>query len=132
MSPIDPFSLAGMDESLVNENEYQNAADQAAERLGMKVQRPKDNEIFLDFDTDEAYLLFKARATQMGLNTWIERFSKSGYPHRHVILRTDKPITDWQRLAYQAVLCSDSLRAYLDVKTLHQTGQTDTCLFIPN
>jgi hypothetical protein len=118
-------------EPLVNESEeYSATAENAARNMGMLIQRPNPTQLLLDFDNSESYFYFLKKAKELGFTNFYERFSKSGYPHRHVIVNTGLHLTDWQRLAYQAVLGSDPVRAFLDVRYMHENGKTDTCLFV--
>lgn len=104
------------------DNSLDGAVDQA-EADGLIVVKAADHELFLDFDTAEAYNDLWRRLAIVRRHYQVKILrdtpSSSGLPHRHVILAfysNDTPIifTPWARMAWEAALGSDGIRAVLN------------------
>ena len=72
---------------------------------------PKDDELFLDLDSDKAYGLFQNQLEMLRkfmnvINITVNP-SKSGLPHRHVTVQLGKDLSEAERIALQASLGSD-------------------------
>ena len=103
-----------------------NAFAVATER-GQKVYYPQINEILIDIDSEEQYLEFSRRITELvrderipyGFSITRIEPSKSGLPHRHIhveMFQNDgKPVVlgEWQRICLQFALGSDRIKELL-------------------
>jgi len=83
---------------------------------------PKDDELFIDLDSDKAYGLFcnqleMLRKFMNVINVTVNP-SKSGLPNRHVTVRVDKVLSEAERIALQASLGSDRRCELLRYKLL--------------
>ena len=118
------------------------AAEEAAEKVDCVVEYPGPNQLQLDLDSEESYQLFQKRLVEFeqhsmfGVEITI-RPSKSGLPHRHVLLtltdKDGKPVVldEWQRIALQAVLGSDLIRETLNAWRLLRGEPSPSRLFRP-
>jgi hypothetical protein len=87
---------------------------------GFTVYLPAPNELLIDIDTEESYELFLRVVGRMedefqaplGIK---ETISKSGPPHRHIIVTVPFELSNTQRIAFQAVLGSDLTRELLSL-----------------
>lgn len=96
-------------------NEERDAYIARIEAEGFKVVFPKDSELFIDIDTNEQYQIFKRQFDLLWnsgiyLNKVYDKPSKSGPPHRHIIVSVGAPINDKERILFQSLLCSDPVR----------------------
>lgn len=103
---------------------------------------PAADEIFLDLDTDAAAARM-ARGSEIlakagfQFEMLVHRQSKSGWPHKHAILRITAaplgfgpPLTPVHRVLLQALLGSDLAREALSlVEILTGSDRPTTCLF---
>jgi len=82
-----------------------------AEKNDLTVVYPTDKQLFIDCDSDQAYELFKNQVQLLkkidGPVTWSETVSKSGLPHRHIIVNLCNPVDSMERIALQAAMGSD-------------------------
>lgn len=109
------------------------AALAAAAAKGTPVVRePAGNELFLDIDSAEDAEFFASQLLILEENIGIEGFvstvSKSGLPHRHVVVTLARDVTTLERIALQAMLGSDrkhELLSFLDM----QKGMEKPTLF---
>ena len=89
------------------------------ERYGYLVVVPKEDELFIDIDTEEQHEEFQNRLMRFCIeypNTRIvsDTPSKSGLPHRHIIVSIGTPFeSDFERVALQSCLGSDPMRELL-------------------
>jgi hypothetical protein len=72
---------------------------------------PKDDELFLDLDSDKAYGLFQNQLEMLRkfmnvINVTVNP-SKSGLPNRHVTVQVARILSEAERIALQASLGSD-------------------------
>jgi len=94
---------------------------------------PKDNELFLDLDSDAAHTLFLNQLSMLRnfmyvINVEI-RASKSGLPNRHAIVTLNVKVSEAERLALQAALGSDRRCEILRYK-LYSEGDPQPTLFL--
>jgi hypothetical protein len=122
-----------------DEYDWNRVVQEIAEEKGCKVLRPEPNQLFLDFDTDAEFQklpdricdLLKDRDCPFSMEEW---FSKSGAPHRHVILTfRSRTFTASERVLYQLLLGSDPKREFLDSRRLFHgvSAENTTCFFEP-
>lgn len=77
---------------------------------------PKDNELQIDIDSEEAYDVFNNNIEYLEFVTDIKTtLSSSGYPHRHITVSTNRTFTDIERIAFQFMLGSDFIRESLNL-----------------
>lgn len=104
------------------------AAGQVAADRGQIIKYPARNELFIDIDDNSQLEMFNRRFSDLfALSTElfddykvVETTSRSGLPHRHIIISLTKnnkriKLTDWQRVALQFALCSDPVKETLTV-----------------
>lgn len=101
----------------------QHAMKEAAE-MGMYIRVPRNDELFIDLDTEEQYDSFKARYKLLVEHrpmSFVEQPSKTGLPHRHVVVSLSRPVADeHERIYLQLLLGSDGrreMRSYLSMIT---------------
>jgi hypothetical protein len=103
------------------------AANKAATKKGLVVVYPKDNQIQIDIDSEEAYKEYRARFEKL-FNDKIQTIpSSSGLPNRHIYITFYNRYTAFtaqERIHLQSVLGSDPMRELLDTKRLLE-GMTD-------
>lgn len=80
-----------------------------AEKKKQTVRYPAENELFLDIDTDEDYKILIHNADVLGnlVSGILTTISKSGLPHRHVVVTLSTHVTQLERILLQACLGSD-------------------------
>lgn len=96
--------------------------DWLARKHGMVCHLPKEDELFIDIDTEEQYEEFCRRydyycsvVNEFREATTKISVSSSGLPHRHIIVKVPGMSFDYyKRLAFQAALGDDPLRIYLN------------------
>lgn len=106
----------------------------AEQSLGLlKVVLPRDNQLQIDIDSDEAYGKFLEMldmANRSGVRTRVLTApSKSGLPHRHITIDLDFDVSPWSRIALQAALGSDMKREFLSAMRLI-TGDAPATAFL--
>lgn len=106
--------------------ELDTDAEETARLKKMRILYPNHDEIFIDIDSDHAFTMLKERVAKL-INCiecfgyaniekpfWTVYPSKSGLPHRHVILKFEGSYFDtWQRIALQFMLGSDYIKEAL-------------------
>ena len=121
------------------DNVYNKTAEELAEERGCTVLYPKVNELQLDIDSAEAYENFLLQRAILNSRNNIllesettELVSKSGLPHRHIIIRLkDRVLDERERILLQLGLGSDPVRERINTMRL-MTGVTrPTRLFRP-
>jgi len=111
------------------------AAIAAAASKGTPVIRvPEDNELFIDIDCEEDYEIFRDHLNTLddvvGVLEVEERTSKSGLPHRHIVVRLGRDVRDdVERCLLQAVLGSDRLHELLTWKAIQGGEMISPTLF---
>lgn len=85
-----------------------------AKTLGCVLKVPKENQVFVDIDSGEAFDEYRTRLlwllTQIAIKEVSVTPSKSSWPHCHVILETNFALTDAERIVFQVLLggCADA------------------------
>jgi hypothetical protein len=94
----------------------QRAIDFAA-NSGLKVLYPAADELFIDIDNEHSFQLFLKQMDilkkYVGVRGDTITPSKSGFPKRHIVVYLEKPITEVERVALQAMMGSDRVRELL-------------------
>lgn len=96
---------------------YEHAKENAA-TLGLEIKLPKDNELFIDIDSEEDYATFQKQLSllvrQEPALIVSNRPSKSGLPKRHIVVALARPVIgELERILLQAALGSDRKRELL-------------------
>jgi hypothetical protein len=144
-----PFNKKEWDVFLKMDKDAQNAydlsdegANTAAKKKGLVIIYPKDNQIQIDIDSEEAFKEFQLRFEKLfdtplcmhqGENVIspglfnIKTFpSSSGLPNRHIYITfQNRTFSALERIHLQSVLGSDPMRELLDTKRLFD-GYTKT------
>ena len=105
---------------------------------GQRIRFPEDNELFIDIDTAEAFEDFGNR--RFVLYTLLKAAghtiddievtpSKSGLPHRHIVLRLSGSVTMEQRIIFQLALGSDYVREMMNYAAW-LNGESNPSIFI--
>jgi hypothetical protein len=103
-----------------------------ADQCGCTYREAKDNELFIDLDTEHAYRLYK-----MVLPLLAKHFpfkdqkitpSKQGLPHRHVVITLSQDYSVITRIGLQASLGSDPLRELLSLRRV-ENGEENVVVF---
>lgn len=83
----------------------------SAEAQGFTVKIPTNTELFVDVDSDESLSRFMSTISLIDdVNRWVTTPSKSGLPHRHIVVTLNRTVTHLERIALQAILGSDNRR----------------------
>lgn len=103
---------------------------------GCEVILPGPQEIQIDVDTEESYLecLERINSLKDCLDFKIivkDKESKSGHPHHHITIDMGIDLTNWQRVALQAVLGSDPVRERLNAARLFTDNKYPIVFFEP-
>jgi len=131
MLPIKNF-----ESKLPLEYDFSISAEDEAERRGQVVQWPKDNEIQLDLDSEEALAEFERRFKDFAFQEiWqtptVHKRKSFTEGHYHVTIEFADDLNNWMRLALQAALGDDPIRHFLAVRRLVYGCKTPSCLFAP-
>lgn len=90
---------------------------QKAEERGLEIKYPKPNELFVDIDNARDFARFKVLVEMFSrmetVTRWVETPSASGGQHRHVVVTLGRNVTEFERIAFQAMLGSDLKRELL-------------------
>lgn len=101
-----------------------DAAKEKARKLGQVIKVPGPYELFVDIDNEADFEVFKANVAVLHSLyplTWEERPSKSGLPHRHIVVTFEtQTVSEHERLLLEAVLGGDRMRALLGWVTIEQ------------
>lgn len=97
----------------------------AAAAKGATVRYPNPDELFLDLDSDEDWIFFGSQFELLAdsglIKDYTAGFSRSGAPHRHIVVRLNRDVRDnEERLMLQAMLGSDrkhELLSFLAIPT---------------
>lgn len=86
---------------------------------GFEVKYPDPNELFIDLDTEEHYMLFRRQLDSLekaypGVSINIYP-SRGGLPGRHVIVQMPFNMSDVERIAWQSILGSDPFREFMSM-----------------
>lgn len=117
--------------------DFDIVAEEAAASVGCKVVLPKENQLQIDLDSEDAYGYFNRRLEDVYKRLpWdfdIDvKPSKSGLPHRHITLTfNDKTFTPMEQIVYQMMLGSDPIREGLNALRLASGVANPTRFFEP-
>jgi hypothetical protein len=101
-----------------------------AEERGQIAIYPKENELFIDIDSEEQLKEFYRRAFHLGISLEdIKVTSSKTEGHKHITITTQKTFTDLERIAWQAALNDDPLKVFLSVMRVHVGIQNPTTFF---
>lgn len=96
-----------------------------ADERGTDIRVPKSNELFVDIDSARDFARFKSVIEMFtrveSVDSWTASPSSSGGQHQHVVVRMYRNVTDFERIAFQAMLGSDLKREILSYERL-KTG----------
>lgn len=105
---------------------------------GFDILYPDPDELFIDIDTEEQYQTFLRHFHRLREEKgtfddiqFIERFSKSGPPRRHIHVRMPNKLSSVERIAWQAVLGSDLVRELLSMIRWSKVDQWPTLFCEP-
>lgn len=101
---------------------YEENSEEFIERMedqGYEIIYPAPNELLIDLDTEEDWKNFKSHFYRLRNEFPEMKFkdypSKSGLPRRHVRVTMPFQMDNLERIAWQAVLCSDPVRELLSM-----------------
>jgi hypothetical protein len=109
-----------------------------AAKNGCVVVEPKEDELFIDLDSEEAVKNFERQFEKLETLMDFKNLegiviqSKSGPPHYHakvIIPNQDFTLNEWKRLSLQVFLGSDLEREKLNMLRLFLTGQALNLFF---
>ena len=107
-----------------------------AEGFGCTVQHAKQNQLFIDLDSEEAlsgfmlkYSMLQKLSDGILLKTYRTRKSRSGNTHAVVELYDDVSVE--MQLGLQAALGSDPMRELLNFGRMLRTEDAGNCFFVP-
>jgi hypothetical protein len=104
-----------------------------AEKNDMFVVYPTDKQLFIDIDSDQAYELFLNQLQLLkkieSPIDYTETVSKSGLPHRHIVVNLVNPKDIGTRVALQASMGSDRRCELLRLVRIHD-GDPNPILFL--
>lgn len=104
---------------------------------GFTIILPEADELLLDIDCDRQYEHFLKSAARLqaefgsGWVKWKQWPSKSGLPHRHVLVKLGMPVTSHERIALEAGMGSDRTRTLLSVLRLKYEDPNPSILAVP-
>ena len=107
------------------------SAKTAAKDKGLEILLPKSNELFIDLDSNADFNLFKELLEIFKQYEDVENhtFTNSSRPgHRHAIVRLNRTVTEFERIAFQAMLGSDRKREVLGYARI-KSGEPHPTLF---
>lgn len=114
-SGFDPVQCPQTEDLATNCYNIDRDAECIAYNLGMDLVVPKNNQLQLDIDTEEAYKKFQDKLTMMyyvgfAPSEISENPSKSGLPNRHITVSFPEEMDVWKRIALQFFFQSDPIR----------------------
>lgn len=109
-------------------------AKQKAAAKGCGVVYPKPNELFVDIDSNRDFQAFKEAVEIFKrfepVTSWTYQPSSSGLPGRyHVTVTLARVVSDFERIAFQAMLASDHKRELLSYGRLKNSEEHATIFF---
>lgn len=110
-------------------------AGKKAEERGCQIKFPKLNELFIDIDNARDFARFKT-CMEMFQRTervasWVDTPSASGGQHRHIVVTLARDVSQFERIAFQAMLGSDLKREILSFESLRKGHSHPTVFFEP-
>jgi hypothetical protein len=115
------------------ESDYILTGDHLLREHPDKYITPTDKQIFIDIDSRKQYKLFKGRYDMLDDYTGGEDFnakeypSRSGLPHRHIIVTFSEKMTVLEQLFLQSFLMSDPERDIMSY-IQHKNGDKNPIL----
>lgn len=108
---------------------YSSAAGQTpaqmqekADERGLDIKYPQPNELFIDIDNARDFARFKTLIEMFKrverVREWTSTASASGGQHRHVVVTLTRDVSQFERIAFQAMLGSDLKREVLSFERL--------------
>jgi hypothetical protein len=121
-------------------NPNSTRAIELAEREGLDVKFPADNELFIDIDNEHSFKLFQNQfyivkhyigvvKTKAYPYDYVVTPSRHGLPGRHIVVTLSRNVTKLERIALQACLGSDRVREVLGFVQI-QNGDPHPTLFL--
>lgn len=92
--------------------------ESVAKERNMQVVYPSDNELQLDIDSEESYLIYrniKDIFPKGMIGSCVEHPSSSGLPHRHITITMTSSFTELEKIALQFMFGSDRIRESLGI-----------------
>ena len=126
----------GLNTTVFNRIDYTESREEMhkrAEKEGLVAVYPADDELFIDIDSANAYALMlnqldmARQLVEMSLVR--DTPSKSGLPHRHVVIKLHAPMCTADRIGLQAIMGNDRRCALLQYFH-HINGEKDPILFL--
>lgn len=108
----------------------------AAKKGNLVIKRPKDDEVFIDVDTQDQYLQFLMVQKFFQEHGYILNTEDSASPsgrehHRHIVVRWYRALSEYERVALQTILGSDPKREMLSWQGL-EAGHQGVSVFFEN
>jgi hypothetical protein len=104
---------------------------------GYMVTFPKSNQLFIDIDSDLDYAKFMEIwelliSVTNGAARFAESISKSGVPHKHIVVDLPFDVTELERIAFQAIMGSHNARELFNLVNLTNGDNNPTLFFEKN
>lgn len=106
----------------------------AAAKGNLVIKRPKEDEVFIDIDTQDQYLqflmvrkFFYEHGYIRNTEDWPSPSGREG--HRHIVVRWHRMLTEWERVALQSIFGSDPKREMLSWQGLEAGHQGVSVFF---
>lgn len=102
-----------------------DAAHEKAAARNLDIKYPAPNELFVDIDNARDFARFRTLIEMFdrmeGVARWVDTPSASGGQHRHIVVTLTRNVSQFERIAFQAMLGSDLKRELLSYER-HKTG----------
>lgn len=100
--------------------DFDALAEDVAKQRGLVVVWPEKNQLQFDLDSKEELAEFYHRWHEFSerMEYGIEQHETQTQGHYHVTITMEHKFTEWERIALQAVLGSDTMREFLNAKRL--------------
>jgi len=102
-----------------------------AKKKGLKVVFPKNNQLFVDIDSEEQMKVFRERIDMLKSLFDCEseiKVSQSGHPHYHIYVDIKTAICNTERILLQLFLGSDVMHEFLSYRD-YVNGEAYPVLF---
>jgi hypothetical protein len=104
-----------------------------ADERNLDIRYPKGNELFVDIDNARDFARFKTLIEMFGrverVMGWADTPSASGGQHRHVVVTLARDVSQFERIAFQAMLGSDLKREVLSFERLRSGMHPNPSVF---
>jgi len=102
-----------------------------AEKKGLKVIVPEDNQLQIDIDDENQLAVFEERIKKLKTHNFEIKDVKiqesiSGSPHRHIYITLEEHFTDLERIFLQLFLGSDPVRELLSYERIREGDEYPT------